>query len=151
MKQEKRAEFEAFHRPKTNTLMSTEAAKFCFRGLSFKSLKFFHVIERQGNKSWDRFAGKASVCEGHFNWPGPIYRQVPSHITFLGMRCRGVSGQDLLVWYVLFLLYGRAVTSWCHVWLKKSVLCRHYSYFLFQILIVSPMGNSKVSHNNYSL
>lgn len=48
IKQEKRAKFEAFHRPKPNTPMTTEAAKFCFRGLSVKSLKPFH-----GSSEWN--------------------------------------------------------------------------------------------------
>lgn len=47
MKQEKRAKFEDVHRPKSDTPMSTDI-KFCFRGLSVKSLKPFH-----GSSEWN--------------------------------------------------------------------------------------------------
>lgn len=66
--------------------LSTEAAKFCFRGLSVKSLKPFH-----GSSEWTWAAGEQiveQVCwkglclEGHLRWPGLTYKKVPIHVTF---------------------------------------------------------------------
>lgn len=106
-------------------------------------------VEQQGCKIWKGFAGKPSFWKATSNGQDQPMNKHPPELLSVGMRCGGVSGQDLAVWYVSSRLCARAVKSWCYLWLKKPVHCRS-NFFLFQTLIVSPMGNNKVAPSYYS-
>lgn len=145
----------SFSQAKNKPLSVYWSCQILYQWVVYQETRTFSWIQLMGLSSRGVNPGK-DLLESPLFWKATSNGQDqpmnnhPPELLSVGTRCGGVSGQDLAVWYVSFWLCARAVKSWCYLWLKKPVHCRSNFYFLFQTLIVSPMGNNKVAPNYYS-